>query len=98
MPSPSLVSMVVGISTKVGDASYTVRTLGKSPHETLCTRSNDDSQRNGKNRFYDAKSGDSTNQSDIDLESVRDRVDCDLYICKSLTGSECIKGVGKVRY
>lgn len=66
----------------------------------LCSLvSNDnDSQRHGKNRFCDAKSGDSTNQSGISLESVRDIVDCVLYMCKSFSGSAAIKGVGGKRY
>ena len=74
------------------------RSLGKSPHENLYTRSDNDSFRNGKNRFYDAKSCDSTNQSDISLESVQDRVTDGLYIFRSFDGNKSIKGVGRIRY
>jgi hypothetical protein len=70
----------------------------KSPHETFESRSDNDSQSNGKNHLYDAKAGDSTNQSSISMDSVRDRVSCSLYICKSLSGNESVKGVGNVRY
>jgi hypothetical protein len=42
VPPPCLLSMVVGDSTKVGDVCQLMtdeRSLGKSPHETLDTRS-----------------------------------------------------------
>jgi hypothetical protein len=55
-------------------------TLGKSPHDTFYSRSDTDSQSYGKNRLYDAKPGDSTNQSNASMNSVRDRVTCGLYI------------------
>ena len=74
------------------------RSLGKSPTRTLYTRSDNDSLRNGKNRFYDAKSCNSTNQSDISLESVQDRVTDGLYKCRSFDGNESIKGVGRIGY
>jgi hypothetical protein len=91
--------MVVGDSTKVGDVCKLMNVLWESPpHETLNTRPDNDSQGNGENRFYDAKSCDSTNQSDIGMGSVRDRVTCRLYICKSFDGNESIEGVGKISY
>jgi hypothetical protein len=92
-------SMVVGDSTRVGDVCQLLNVLWESPPtRTLYTRSDNDSFRNGKNRFYDAKSCDSTNQSDIGMESVRDRVTDGLYKCSSFDGNESIKGVGRIRY
>jgi hypothetical protein len=71
---------------------------GKVPPRDFYSRSDNDSQSNGKNRLYDAKPDDSTNQSSISMDSVRDRVACSLYICKSLSGNGTVKGVGSIRY
>ena len=89
--------MVVGDSTKVGDAGYCTY-FGKSPHETLLTCWNDDSQRNGKNRFYDASQAIApTNQKPIwkacEIELTVIYTDASLSI-----GNENVRGVGKVRY
>jgi hypothetical protein len=71
-------------------------TLGKSPHDTFSSRSDNNSKSHGKNRLYDAKPGDSTNQSNVSMDSVRDRVTCGLYICTSLSGNESFKGVDRI--
>jgi hypothetical protein len=71
-------------------------TLGKSPHDTFYSRSDNDSKSNRKNRLYDAKPGDTTNQSNVSMDSVRDRVTCGLYICRSLSGNESFKGVDRI--